>query len=105
MTEKTTAEKPEKVSFWSKVFSKVKQDNERSARANLIEDLFYDFHSSRKQIYAMNFIRGLFFGFGSVLGATLLIALLVWTLNWFGGLFPALADFLNNLTDTMQQRR
>ena len=105
MTEKTTSSESNKTSFWSKIFNRVKEDNERGARANLIEDLFYDFHTSRRQVYAMNFIRGLFFGFGSVLGATLLIALLVWTLNWFGGLFPALADFLNNLTDTMQHRR
>lgn len=83
----------------------LKTMNEDGARRAILEDLFYDFHSSRKQVYFMNFTRGLFFGFGSVLGATLLVTLLVWLLGLFGGVFPALADFLNSLIDTMQTRR
>lgn len=82
-----------------------RQQIENGARVNILEDLFYDFYRSRHQIYGMNFVRGLFFGFGSVLGATLLVALLVWLLGWFGGIFPPLADFVNNLIETMQQRR
>lgn len=105
MTKKQSDKQSEKRSLVSKITRKVKADNEKGARTNLIEELFYDFHRSRRQVYAMNFFRGLFFGFGSVLGATLLVTILIWTLNWFGGLFPALADFINNLTDTMQQRR
>lgn len=89
----------------AKSTSPVKKGNEKNARRNLIEELFYDFHSSRRQVYVMNFFRGLFFGFGSVLGATLLVALLIWVLGLFGGIFPPLADFINNLTDTVQQRR
>ena len=84
---------------------KIAQDNENGARRNLIEELFYDFHSSRRQVYFMNFFRGLFFGFGSVLGATVLIALAIWMLTKFGDVFPPLADFINQLTDTMQQRQ
>lgn len=83
---------------------KVAADSERAARRKLIEELFVDFHSSRRQVYAMNFFRGLFFGFGSVLGATVLIALAVWMLTAFGDIFPPLADFLNRLTDTRQAR-
>lgn len=97
--------KPAKKSLWSRIVHKVKSDNERGSRANLIEELFYDFHRTRVQVYSMNFFRGLFFGFGSVLGATILVAFLVWMLSWFGGIFPPLADFINNLVDTMQQRR
>lgn len=89
----------------SKIIESTKRDNELGARRAVLEDLFYDFHSSRKQVYMMNFIRGLFFGFGSVLGATLLIAITVYVLGMFGDIFPPIADFLNRLTDTMQQRR
>ena len=84
---------------------KVAADSERAARRKLIEELFVDFHSSRRQVYLMNFLRGLFFGFGSVLGATVLIAIAIWTLTKFGDIFPPLADFLNRLTDTMQRRQ
>lgn len=78
---------------------------ELGARRELLEELFNDFHSSRRQVYAMNFWRGIFFGFGSALGATVLITLLVWLLGQFADFFPALADFLNHLIDTMQRRR
>ena len=87
------------------VAEKVQRDNEIGARKALLEELFNDFHRSRRQVYMMNFWRGLFFGFGSVLGATVLIALVVWILGQVVDFFPALADFINHLTDTMQRRR
>jgi hypothetical protein len=87
-----------------KIIKKLKKDNERGARQGLIEDLFYDFHRSRIEVYKMNFVRGLFFGLGSVLGGTLVVALLIWLLGAFVDIFPPLADFINNLIDTMQQR-
>jgi len=87
-----------------KLIKKVKQDNERGARQGLIEELFYDFNRNRVQVYKMNFIRGLFFGLGSVIGGTLVVALLIWLLGAFIDIFPPLADFINNLIDTMQSR-
>lgn len=83
---------------------KVKSDNERGARENLIEELFYDFHRSRKQVYLMNFIRGLFFGLGSVIGGTLFVGLAIWLLGAFVDIFPPLADFINGVIDAMRQR-
>ena len=98
-------EKSKRKSLASRAKDRVKKDNESGARVAIIEDLFYDLNRSRSQVYAMNFFRGLFFGFGSVLGATLLVAILVWLLGQFGDIFPPLADFINNLIDTMQRRR
>ncbi|HMQ95747.1 MAG TPA: DUF5665 domain-containing protein [Candidatus Saccharibacteria bacterium] len=88
-----------------KMTTKIAESSEDDARRAILEDLFYDFHSSRRQVFSMNFFRGLFFGFGSVLGATLLVALLVWLLGKFGNIFPPLADFINQLIDTMQRQR
>ena len=87
-----------------KAVSRIKSDNERGARENLIEELFYDFHRSRKQVYLMNFFRGLFFGLGSVLGGTLFVALAIWLLGAFVDVFPPLADFINGIIDAMRQR-
>lgn len=95
----------EKKSLAKKVVQRVKKDNERGARVALIEELFNDFHASRRQVYFMNFVRGIFFGLGSVLGATVLIAVLAWLLGQFSDIFPPLADFINHLIDTMQRRR
>lgn len=102
MTEvKTKSKKSQKSNKKDQIMRSV----ETSARRAILEDLFYDFHSSRRRVYAMNFFRGLFFGFGSVIGATLLIAIAIWLLTKFGDIFPPLADFINRLTDTMQRRR
>lgn len=87
-----------------KIVKKIRRDNERGARQNLIEELFFDFNRSRTQIYLINFMRGLFFGLGSVIGGTLVLGLLLWLLSQFVNIFPPLADFFNNLISTMQQR-
>ena len=99
MAEKPTKKRPNKLA------RKIVRDNENGARQAILEDLFFDFHRSRRQVYWMNFIRGIFFGIGSALGATLLITLLVWLLGQFADIFPALADFINRLIETMQSRR
>lgn len=86
-----------------KAVEKVRHDNERGAREAVLEDLFYDFHRSRVKIYKMNFVRGVFFGFGSVLGATLVVALMVWLLSMLATLFPPVGDFFNAITETIKE--
>ena len=99
MAEKPTKKRP------NKLVRKIVRDNENGARQAILEDLFFDFHRSRRQVYWMNFIRGIFFGIGSALGATLLITLLAWLLVHFADIFPPLADFINHLIETMQHRQ
>ena len=88
-----------------RAIDRIKRDNENGARQAMIEDLFFDFHRSRRQIYWINFWRGFFFGMGSLVGVTVLIMVSAWLLGRFADVFPALADFLNQLIDTMQRRR
>jgi hypothetical protein len=80
----------------------VKEGNERGARTSLIEELFYDFNRSRSQVYVMNFIRGILFGAGSVLGGTVVIALLIWILSLLGNVVPPLGDFFDGVTTTIE---
>ncbi len=88
----------------SKVINKLKNDNERGARQAIIEDLFYDFHRSRAQVYWMNFFRGIFFGFGSLIGATVIVAILVWILGQFAGLFPqAIGHYIQQIINAMKK--
>lgn len=88
-----------------KLTEKIKEDNERGARQGIIEDLFYDFHRSRRQVYSMNFIRGIFFGFGTVLGGTVLVAILIWILGAFVDWFPMIGDFITQIINAMQRPR
>lgn len=86
------------------VVEKVKDDSEQGARRALIEELFNDVYSSRRRIYFMNFFRGIFFGFGSVLGGTLLVAGAVWILSWTVDLVPALGGFIDGIIQAMNQQ-
>ena len=88
-----------------KVTDKVKENNERGARTALIEDLFQDFNRNRHQVYWMNFIRGIFFGLGSVLGGTIVVALLIWVLVHLSSAFPPLHDFFQQIIQPLQHRK
>jgi hypothetical protein len=84
-----------------KVVQKIKKDNERGARQAIIEDLFYDFNRSRAEVYKMNFIRGIFLGFGTVLGGTVVVALLVWILSFFVNI-PGVGNSIEQVQQTIQ---
>lgn len=80
----------------------IKEGNERGARTSLIEELFYDFNRSRSQVYVMNFVRGILFGAGSVIGGTVVIGLLIWILSLLGNVIPPLGDFFDGVTQTIE---
>lgn len=84
---------------------RLSDDNERGSRQAVLEDLFNDFNRNRFEVYKFNFIRGIFFGFGSLLGGTILVALLVWVLNLTGQLIPSVASFIDQILNVMQSSR
>lgn len=91
-----------------KVEKGVKVSNERGARQQILEDLFYDFNRSRFQVYRMNFFRGIFFGLGTVIGGTVVVALAIWILSQFVGWFdwiPYIGEYLRLLVETMKQAK
>ena len=88
----------------SKIVKKVHADNENSARRALIEDLFYDFNRDKHQVFFMNFIRGIYFGVGSVLGGTVVIALIIWLLSFLVDVPGGIGDFVKYVVDIVQKR-
>lgn len=88
-----------------KVTDKVNVDNENGARKRLIEELFYDFNHSQIQVYWINLVRGIFFGFGTVLGGTLLVAIVVWVLSQFVDWFPFIGDFIQQIINSVQSAK
>jgi hypothetical protein len=85
-----------------KVADKMKKNNEQGARRAVIEDLFYDFNSSKAEVYKMNFLRGIFLGFGTVIGGTLVVALIVWILTLLADIPGGTGDFIQYIVDTVQ---
>lgn len=88
--------------FWNKLKGTTKDNNERGARESVLEELFNDFNRNRFTVYRFNFIRGIFFGLGSVIGGTVVIGLIVWLLNLTGHLVPGVAGFINHVVELMQ---
>lgn len=88
-----------------KVVEKIKESNENSARRAILEDLFYDFNRSRKQIYWMNFQRGIFFAVGSVIGGTLVIALILWVLSLLVDLPGGVGNFVKSIVDVVNSHQ
>ena len=91
-----------RLKFWEKLKRQVTSGNEKGARKAVLEDLFNDFNRSRYVIYKMNFFRGVFFGFGSVLGGTVVVALVIWLLNATGQLIPGVAGFVEGVVELIQ---
>lgn len=77
---------------------------ERAARKAVLEQLFYDMSRSPARIYWINFFRGIFFGFGSVLGGTIVIAIALWVLSWLVDLPGGVGDFIQYIVNQVQNR-
>ncbi|MDN5274602.1 MAG: hypothetical protein JWP06_503 [Candidatus Saccharibacteria bacterium] len=87
-----------------KVTQKLKKDNERDARQAILEDLFYDFNRNRAQVYKMNFFRGIFLGVGTVIGGTVVIALLAWILSFFINI-PGIGNQVEQIQQSIQNNK
>lgn len=51
--------------------------------------------------YKMSFVKGLFQGLGGAIGATILVALVIWLLSLFADV-PILGRFSDNLRNTVE---
>ncbi len=71
----------------------------KGSATDLLQEMFQDFHRNRKEIYVMNFWRGIFFGIGSAIGGTLIVALALWILSLFSHtLLAPLVQSIQNAT-------
>lgn len=90
--------------FLKKMKANIKKGNEEGARKSLLEELFYDFNRNRLQVYKMNFVRGIFFGLGSVIGGTVVVAILAWLLSFFVD-FPGIGHSIENVQESIQSQQ
>jgi hypothetical protein len=68
-----------------------------------IRDLFESVYlKNRARVIGTNFLRGIAFGFGSLVGGTIVVAILVWILTQTVDLFPPIRDFIQQLIDSLK---
>jgi ABC-type multidrug transport system permease subunit len=75
----------------------------RSMDDDVLMDAFNDIYYRRARVYRVNFVRGLFFGFGSVLGGTVLIAALIWILSMLFDIPGGIGDFVRFIVETIRK--
>ena len=54
---------------------------QQAANDAVFEEFFQDYYARRRQIYWMNFFRGVWFGLGALIGGTLVLAAVLWILS------------------------
>ena len=69
-----------------------------------IQPLFDDFYQDRGRIYKLNFVRGIFFGLGSAIGGTIVLATTVYLLSWFIDV-PIIGDGVDRIIETVPATR
>lgn len=73
----------------------------RAMESALIDDYIDLLGNTKRQIKGA-FIRGIFTGFGAVIGATIIVTFVVWLLGQLGGL-PWVGEYLQGASETIQQ--
>lgn len=69
--------------------------------ARALEVLFASDYIDVRKLHIENFIRGMFFGAGGVIGATVFIAVILWFLSLFDTV-PLVGPFFENLKTTIE---
>jgi len=88
-----------------KTIKKVEKSLASGASKAILEELFQDFNRNRFQVYKMNFIRGIFFGLGSVLGGTVVITLIIWLLSLFADIPGGIGHFISDVVSSVENKR
>lgn len=63
---------------------------------------YFNVIENKKRLYWTSFVKGLLVGLGGVIGATIVVAFIIWLLTLFGQL-PVVGDFFDQTKDTLQQ--
>jgi hypothetical protein len=83
--------------------NKFSDDQTKGSFEAILEEIFHDFYRQRRRVYFFNFIRGIFFGAGSALGGTIILAVIIWILSFFVN-FPVIGEYLRSLEQTVQHQ-
>jgi len=78
-------------------------DIDTKAAAQALKVLLASGYVNKKKLYIENFVRGIFFSLGSVLGATVVVALLLWVLSVFNTA-PIIGHFIQSIQDAINTR-
>lgn len=74
-----------------------KPDIDADSAARALEFLFAAGYVDKKRLYLQNFIRGIFFSLGSIIGLAVGVTVILWILSFFDGL-----PFVNEISRAIE---
>ena len=86
-----------------KIREKKLKNDELTAEEQVLEDLFYDLYRNRGSVYKVNFFRGIFFGLGTFLGGTVVVAFVIFVLTWISSLLPSNLSIIDWLLEILKK--
>lgn len=79
-----------------------KNQKDYEKMGHMLEDIYWASQPSRRALYKTSFIKGLIGGFGGVLGATILVAAVLWFMAVFERV-PLIGPFVDAVRRTVDQ--
>ncbi len=83
---------------------KNKSAQEYEELGRIVASVYESGYLDRAKSYRMSFVKGLFQGLGGAIGATILVALLIWILSLFSQV-PLVGRLTNDLRDTVNTQQ
>ncbi len=75
---------------------------DEKAAVQALEYLLAAGYVSKKRLYFENFLRGIFFSVGSVIGAALVVTIILWGLSLFNDV-PFVSDIAQNIQRSLNK--
>ncbi len=69
----------------------------------MLTNIYESGYIDRNQTYKMSFVKGVLAGLGGVIGATLVVALVIWILSLLSNV-PLINIITDNVENTIQQK-
>lgn len=79
-----------------------KKSDEYEVVGKLVVDLYDAVNPAKATLYRVAFLKGVLSGVGGVIGATVVIALLLWLLSLFDNV-PLIGGFVDAIQDTIDR--
>lgn len=85
--------------------SKSEEDTklEYSNLGKMLQNIYDSGYLDRNTTYKMSFLKGVAAGFGGVIGATIVVALLIWILSLFDSV-PLVGPLIENFQETVDKK-
>lgn len=88
------------------MLSEMSKNNQKLTNEQLgqmLVNIYESGYLDKNKSYKMSFLKGLAGGLGGVIGATIVVALLIWVLSLFQEV-PLIGPFLDKVRTTVEQR-